>query len=122
MRRLATAILLFLIASVGFGQPEEEVFREVMATFVLRYPPPHLKDSKSMTVVILTRPNHEIKLQTNDFGRFKQQCQRLDRSTFENFLSTCHLDFKSPNDSIQNVTIVMIDKTEFIDYKALYDK
>lgn len=121
MRHFATTLLLVVIATTAsLAQADTEVFRKVMEDYVLKNKPPHLKASKTMTVVILSKPSHDIQLTSADFGRFHDQCEKLDKSTFESFLEKAHQDFTAPDEKIQDTKIVTIEK--FTDYKDLYKK
>jgi hypothetical protein len=103
-----------------WAQTDKDVFRQVLFDFVLKDRQSKTGDLPPTTLVILNKPSYDIKVESNDFEKYRKNYKKLDRLTFEDFVVKSHEDLKFSIDAIDNLQVVVVDKPSFISVRDIY--
>jgi hypothetical protein len=117
MRRLVSILTFVLSCLNGFTQQSTDIqiVNKVFQDF-------NLDRSKYIdTIVILVNPIHNIPQVDSNFERIKDQYRRIERSTYEEFISKLDKDFILQDIKVL-ATPLIIDKTIYNDYSEVFTK
>jgi hypothetical protein len=115
--RLLIILLLFQFCQGDiFAQPDKEVYRQLILDFVLKHKQPNLEDKT--TVYVLKRLKYyDLKLEKCDYEHYKKRFNKLDNSTFDDFVNKAKVDLKFDIDPIDKLEIIYVDKSKDINAK-----
>lgn len=120
MRYVTTLILFFVILVDSRAQTDKDIFKQVLLDFVLKDRPSKTKKLPPITVLILSKPGHDIQVKSDDFEKYRRDYKKLHRPTFEDFVTKIQDDLKFSIDTIDNVQTVILDKSSFTSMSDLY--
>jgi len=122
MKYILMSLGLLSLYISAYSQVEAKIYANVIEEYIFKIRPPNIDYSEKSTLIVLNRVRALDSLDMEDYYWFKQRFQKLDKSTFSNFLIENQSYRQFEKVDITNVEFVIYDKDSLPEYKYLVTK
>jgi hypothetical protein len=104
------------------SQNDEEIYKLVIIDFVYKQKQPNIDYSQGLTIIVRDTPVYMNKLNANDFTRFIEKYNNLDRQTFKEFIDRNQVGIQFGKLKLPGNEIVMIKNEPKPNWQELIEK
>jgi|GEM_PF-3848062 len=102
-------LLFFLIQSFVTCSQSDEIYKEIIREYVIPLCPPTLDYSSGKTITILEKPKYLDSLVTEDYSRFKEKYEELQKQTFLDFISVNRLKLNFDTVQMNDIKFIIFN-------------
>lgn len=110
MRLLNIWILFLLFSTSAFCQHDSVIYNMIIEEYVLNLRQPNIDYSSNTTITVLKSPRYLSQLTNEDFPRFKEKYDKLNKQTFYGFVKNIQDDLHLDMHKFTDIDVVLIDK------------
>jgi hypothetical protein len=109
MRLLNIWILCLFLSTSAFCQHDSVIYNMIIEEYVLNLRPPNIDYSTKTTITVLKSPRYLSQLTNEDFPRFKEKYDKLNKQTFNGFVKKIQDKIQLDNYNFTNIDVILID-------------
>ncbi len=112
MKQAILSLFILCISLTAYAQNETAIYKKVVEDYILKYKQPNT-GSASVTFIVLDAPRYMNKLDSSDFSRFKGQYDKLEESTFINFVENNQKGlYRKGLITLDGIEIIIVDREQ----------
>lgn len=125
LKNMKSIILTILVLSFNItanSQVENTIYKKIIDDYVLKLRPPNIDYTLKTTLTVLEKPAYMDTLNINDFNRFKEKYEKLDKQTYIDFINKAQDNVQFEEINIPGFEFIAFKRDSVPKYKELIVK